>query len=716
MKKCLLLVLAILGLVAPAFAQTTWYVRPDGGTRYSANQTNGQCDGEADAPYTGSGVNQHCAFNDYRYLWDDRTYGNHAWVIAGGDTVIIRGGPWRVGFDQGVSPNDVWCAGGDGNNACINPKIPAGTPTQHTRILGENYASCGTSTKTDRTKLTQIFGGYGAWVTLNLDGAQFVDVGCLEVTSHSACVVHGDPVFPKGCKTSYPVDDYDSTGIVTDTGTYDVLLQDIWDHGHTDRGIKGPIGGTITAERVDVETNGSAGWDFDDGTGSNNGNGTASINGVWNFWDSSIAWSGCNQSYPFTGPASCYSQHSGGYGDGVGTPPGTCLATNVKRSSFHHNTQDGLDLGHADTGSCPLSISDSIAYANGGGTFKWGPNEKPAVLNNNVIIANGFRMSQPIDGIPDAYNQFLGDFDRANDAVSFNFRDGGTATITNNTLISYFPTSFDVQCWDAACLHSSLTLQGNIILGYDNPTTYNSGGQSGGIGTLFLEEALGTVIQGNNTWFRTREYQCLLTEICADPQFVGEPTGNASTFVESELDLPFYLTKAAGSPSASQGADPTNIPLPVSYSASTGGGGTGTGGGGTGTGGGGTTTPPTTAGPEIANAIFIASEGITITQVSDPAAVLQFGSGTSWCPTTIPGSTPMPLYISYSNPVICQIDHAPGATKMVVAQRKANDYTVTWTDGSTSVTTLVPALPAPPPPPPPPHHRPHHHLSLKPAP
>ena len=152
----------LLVFIAVPLSAETWYIRPDGGTRHSA-KTSGQCDGKADAPYRGKGTNQHCAFNDYRYLWDDHSYGNSAWVIAGGDTVIIRGGPWRVGFNQ-ANANDVWCSGGNGNGACMNPKIPAGTPTQHTRILGENYASCSSGGVTDRSKLTQIFGGFGVWV------------------------------------------------------------------------------------------------------------------------------------------------------------------------------------------------------------------------------------------------------------------------------------------------------------------------------------------------------------------------------------------------------------------------------------------------------------------------------------------------------------------------------------------------------------------------
>ena len=82
---------------AKASSPVTWYIRPDGGTRFDSNNPNGQCDGQADAQYPGSGVNQHCAFNDFRDLYEDGsyTYGNSfpgwGWVISGGDTVIIKG-------------------------------------------------------------------------------------------------------------------------------------------------------------------------------------------------------------------------------------------------------------------------------------------------------------------------------------------------------------------------------------------------------------------------------------------------------------------------------------------------------------------------------------------------------------------------------------------------------------------------------------------------
>ena len=191
----------LVGLIAIPLFGETWFVRPDGGTRYSAKVPLGQCDGKADAPYRGNGVDQHCAFSDYRYLWDDQSYRSNAWVIAGGDTVIVRGGPWRVGFDAatGKGAGYTWCFGGQGPYGCSNPTIPSGTPSRHTRILGENYQACANGSRTDRSKLTQIFGGFGVGATLNLIGAQYMDVECLEVTSHSRCITHGDPQVPKGC-------------------------------------------------------------------------------------------------------------------------------------------------------------------------------------------------------------------------------------------------------------------------------------------------------------------------------------------------------------------------------------------------------------------------------------------------------------------------------------------------------------------------------------
>jgi hypothetical protein len=682
----------------PEFTSNTWYVRPDGGPRDSpgrrANGLPSICDGKADAAPVGTAQGQHCAFNDYRYLWDDQTYNNDAWVIAGGDTVILRGGPWRVGWDAATCPVDsngnaitkgcgagyTWATGGA---AVQNPIIPAGNASQHTRILGENFASCSATNK------TQIFGGFGIVTPLDLSGAQFLDVQCLEITRHSNCIWFGSPAVPSGCPGQNPVADFDSDGIHTNVQTHDVLLQDLWIHGHTGRGIKGPIGsGPVTCERCDIAYNGAAGWDFDDGNGTPNAPGA-----TWNFFDSTIEYSGCNQDYPDQSHAiSCYSQSTAGYGDGVGTPTGTCLNANVNQSIFRFNTQDALDLGHIDTGTCALSIANSVAYGNSGGTFKWGPNESPAVLTNNTIVANCLRMSAPIDGQPGSYNAHLGDFCRAEDAVSFNFRQGGTATLTNNTIITYAPTTFDVACWDPSCSASRLTASNNIVLGYDNPVTYNLGGKIGGPGLFFFQQPIGTVTRANNVYFGVRGCSTgIATEQCADPKFVNEPAFVA----ESSLDG-FNTTLQSGSPAAGIGAPSQMVGTPASGGASP---------------PVGSSPPPVRPTPPPVssnsptgladNMVEVCPEGGTITAASVSAFVAQFGTSTTWEPPFTFTASFLPFFVYYATPPLNAFDPAPNVAKQLNAQQQTSNYTVTCSNSPAPVT--VPALPSrgvgtPPPP------------------
>ncbi len=549
-KRRTVLCLAWLLLSVAPLSATTWYVRPNGGTRYVASARAGQCDGKADAPYPGHGVNQHCAFNDYRSLWDDRvTYGVFKWVIAGGDTVLLRGGPWRVGFDQGKSASDVWCRGGNGAFSCSNPTIPAGTAAQHTRILGENFASCETN-----AKRTEIFGGFGVYAALNLGGAHFVDVQCLNITRHSQCIIHGSPLYPGDCNRNYgPIDDFDASGISTDHDTRDVLLQDLWVHGHTDRGIKGAIGGVVTANRVDIAYNGMAGWDFDDGSG------TPSVNATLNLINSVIEWSGCNQEYPITHkfPAiSCYGQSTGGYGDGIGTPANMGMDVNIDHSIFRYNTQDGEDFGHIDTGSHTLHITNSLSYGNGGGQFKWGPNFTTVLFVNNIVVGNCKRMSAPIPGATSTFNAHLEDFCRAFDAISFNFRQGGTAFFANNTIVSYSPTTFDINCWDEVCSNSKLVFENNIVLGYENPGTYNIGGKPGGPGGFYFAKEIGTVSRANNLFYGLRNFRCNTSsnERCEDPKFASEPRFTK----EQDLDN-FNFHLADTSPAHNAGVPVSNL-------------------------------------------------------------------------------------------------------------------------------------------------------------
>ena len=361
----------------------------------------------------------------------DRSYGNSGpGVIAGGDTVIIRNGPWRIGFESGrKSANDVWClkSGKLADKGAPVPPFPPVPRSHSPPILGENYASCGTSTTTDKSKLTQLFGGFGLGPVLNLGGAQFVDVQCIEITRHSQCATHGDPRLPSDCKRyESPIDDFDSDGIMTTQKTHDVFLQTIC--GSTDTRTSGVIGPTIgglvscSALRHQLQRHGKLGH-FDDGGG------TPSVNGVWDFNYSTIEWNGCSQEYPITHrfprPLLLRTKHRRLRRRSPVRHPKTCLTAHIDHSTFRYNTQDGLDLGHIDTGTCSLTITNSIAYGNSGGQFKWGPNENPVVFVNNIVVGNCTRLSQPLDGTPASYNKHLADFCRAEDALSFNFRQGG---------------------------------------------------------------------------------------------------------------------------------------------------------------------------------------------------------------------------------------------------------------------------------------------------
>jgi len=341
------------------------------------------------------------------------------------------------------------------------------------------------------------------------------------------------------------VDDYAKNGITTDAGTHDILLQDMWIHGFTSRGIIGPIGGTVTATRVDIAYNGAAGWDFDDGYA------TPSVNGLLNATNLIVEWNGCNQAYPGTGAISCYSQSTGGYGDGIGTPAGTCISTNVTQSIFRYNTQDGYDWLHNDTGTCPSSVTNSASYGNNGSQFKWGAANNPMVFTNNVAIANCLRLSAPMTGQPSTYNANLADFCRASDGIAFNFRNGATTLMANNTIISYAPTTLDIDCPANDCVNSKFTFENNIVLGYDNPGTYNLGGQTGGPGGFYFGHPIGIIVRSNNIFHGVRTIACPTgnaNEYCGDPLLVNEPVWAG----ESSLDN-FNFNITPGSPAKGTG-------------------------------------------------------------------------------------------------------------------------------------------------------------------
>jgi hypothetical protein len=580
MKIKLLFLLLLTAM--PAFA-TNWYIRADGGIRGRSGVA-ATADGLADAPCT-TGVT-HCAFNEFQYLYNDASYNGVAagWLIGAGDIVNVRDCQnddgtlgCRIG-ELNSSESPKWCVGAVSNAACSAGPMPA-----NVTIRGYNYASCSANGLVDRTKVTEIFGGGGVGTVLNLSGANGVLIECIALDRHSGCQLKGLPAFTTSCTTT---DDTSTDGVVTNINTINVTMQDMYIHGFPDRAVIGPIGGAFTCLRCDLFFNSFTGWDFDDGTGGGVTPGTGSPNGTWSFLYSRIVGSGCYEEYPIVHTAfpaaGCYGQSNQGQGDGVGTPAGFCMNVYIDHSVFSWNVQDGLDLGHLDTlasgqTSCILSVTNSAADANEGGTFKWAAGPTDVTFVNNFAGGRCTRMMAPIAGASSTYNANLGDFCRSSgDNWSFNFYATSHLLMANNTTVTYNPTTYDVKCVDPGsgsnpCAAGSWIFRNNITLGYSNPNTNNFGGK-GPPGAICETACNDTpnpppvIVQDHNIWYGMNGYTPPSGDITASPMLVSQPTGNDGTFVESQLDnptnlyLPMNFNLATGSPAIGAGATYTGIP------------------------------------------------------------------------------------------------------------------------------------------------------------
>jgi hypothetical protein len=391
MKKFFLsLLLVTTSLAAHA---TSWFVRNDGGTRYSADVTTGQCNGQVDASYAstgGTGVNQPCAYGDARYLWAEGVYTTGAapgwgWVIAGGDIVTIRGGSWRVGY-SGPNSGDynLAIAGNPGGSGM--PPPPNGTAGAHTIIRGENFASCTGNVK------TQLHGGYGTGSVIGTNGTNYVDYACLDITDYSTCGRSGSV---NNCATSYPLDDYANNGITFSRTTTNTTFTDVKVHGIAANGLYAPTGDGVVLRRVEVSGNATGGWNADDGTA-----GTGSL--LMDHF--TVAWSGCQEQYPIVDTLpyiNCTDDTSGGYGDGWGS---TTLASSpgwgitCDHCDFHYNTQDGFDALHVSGAGSSVTVTNGLFYGNMGNQVKVGGSAP--TLRNNLIYGNANAMRFPIPGTP----------------------------------------------------------------------------------------------------------------------------------------------------------------------------------------------------------------------------------------------------------------------------------------------------------------------------
>jgi hypothetical protein len=447
---------------------TTWFVRPDGGPRYSATYlpTGDSCDGQSNANMViGGGPNQHCAWNDPRYVWAD---GSAAGLMAmsGGDTLILSNTypagqtAWRFsgrvgsGGGSGALFNNYQGVSGGDPYTDYNINFPAGTSGAHTRILGANYASCGPGQKTN------IFGGFAALTVINLQQTSYVDVQCLDITDHNSCIKHGTAGLPSVCQNVVPYSDYANSGImtVTNAGTAgsqlpsNIILQDLDIHGFPDSGISGAIGGAFALTRVTSNYNGFAGWNFDFGSAGNGfpNNPAATINAQYVTMD----WNGCNEEYPIVDPIPvtyCYSIINQGFGDAWSGQDSDLASMICNHCEMAYNVKDAFFGPH--TAIASVTITNSTAYNNGGQTWKANLGYSGQWLMQNTLTNdNCRRLSQPITGAPSTFNTYINgaDYCRADGAaIAVVWPATGSFELDNNTFVAASSNvSIDFTCWN----------------------------------------------------------------------------------------------------------------------------------------------------------------------------------------------------------------------------------------------------------------------------
>lgn len=523
-----------LTVVAGGQGRSTWYVRPGGGTAFvSRTQTpNGECDGKHDADYPGKGKNQPCAVKNLRDLYADGVTHLHlAWMITGGDTVIVRKNPagYHVAFDKPYTPTN--CE--DLN--CDLPSVPSGTASQHTRILGENYANC----HGDPAKTLLVAYGREAF---NVKDSQFVDLSCFEITDRAAC---GPGQFTNAaCPKGSPGGAY---GILESALTSSVTYNDLFLHGLVVAGIAGASGVGVVGNYVHIRGMPMAGIDMDDSPWQS---GNISVAGGFTLTNSITEFTGCVEEYPVVHNypyIECRDQNTTGYGDGFGTANtvGTWI---FDHDLWRYNFQDGLDLLHS--GMQSLTVTNSQSYGNDGQAYKIGAADA-VVFRNNTALVNCNRIMSTIGDEPaSAVVPGVVPCRAGGDGLVFQFTDQGTYVLQNNSVAGYGAVPYDLACetgWDD-CSHANTIFQNNILLGYANPH-YNEG-QTAAV--FYLESPSmprngGWNTRDHNVFFNVRQNNCPSPlhagESCntLDPKFLREPS--TPVRAESALDsFDFHLS------------------------------------------------------------------------------------------------------------------------------------------------------------------------------
>ena len=430
--RVLLVIVALLAfrpLLAGVAAQDQmYYVRIDGGSAE-------QCTGLVDASYPGSGVHQPCAWDHpFRALPPGGTP-----RIAGGDTLIIGAGSYRMGYGAPGADN----CDADGAFDCFMPPIPSGPdPAHRTRILGVGWdAGCASP--------PALWGAERPWFIVNLTDASNVEVACLEITDHSGCVeFHSGGLACE--RDTPPYGDWAGYGLHAEDSA-NVYLRALNIHGLAAGGIHAGRLTDWTVENVRIAGNGSVGWDGDlwDDLGDSNA-------GTLSFRHWTVEWNGCGETYPGGQPVGCWAQSVGGYGDGVATGEsgGHWI---VEDSVIRHNTSDGLDFLYIREPGSSIEIRRTLAEGNAGNQIK--NFRGPFLLENSIIVGNcGFFEGQSFTHNVDACRAM-------GDALDLGLTAGDHITVTNNTISSEGDCLVGAECYGTCNGTEQALFRNNIFQG-----------------------------------------------------------------------------------------------------------------------------------------------------------------------------------------------------------------------------------------------------------
>lgn len=541
----LILALLLIAAAAPC-AATTYYVRTDGGTP-------AQCNGTADAPLAGA-AGQACAWNSPMSALPAPPYGGTVkTLIAGGDTLLIGAGQYMIGYG---APSGVGnCNTGALPNCAMSP-VPSGTVAQPTRILG---ADCKAP--------PQLWATQGAYSVINLTGSSNVEVGCLEITDHSACIINhcsgssgctnaqGQSVVANACKSAgafNAANTYGYNGIIA-SDSKNVSLHDLNIHGMGNAGVRAGRLTDYTMTNVRLFANGYVGWDGD----IRNGDKTAdtSDHGAMTFTNSEIGFSGCGENYPasvnYPGTGSpiygCWGQNEGGYGDGIGTGP-TSGNWVFQGGRYHHNAQDGIDLLYGD-GSNTVTINRVLADGNAGNQVKI---SGQSTITNSLLIGNCAylaKASNPGAGWMDSG----GDICRAGGDTVAVVPGSNTALnpavavlLENNTITGQGNALVIVGSGGNAA--STVTAASNIFYAQQNWQVTQSGYPQQASGPAIYNSPIAGIAAANNILWNAKEttgqgWTCPAGYVCKDPSLA-----NASIDTDATGAVLFSPALQSGSP------------------------------------------------------------------------------------------------------------------------------------------------------------------------